>query len=730
MTPSRRCFCFRSSNIKHIVLVLLILCGSACAQYAYSANGKFAPGEWPIDPIDDVSNPANVYAGAEISTRMQGATSIPGNVTLNDGHYGLYGGLVLDGSPTTNIPPADLLASLNTAANAIQCLNTSGVPATCGAASIIGVVSFGYSITQHYFCKLGANASTNWTVPSGCDANSVIHQMNAKSLASGVTFLDCSEFGVLTHDSNQAIHGSFDSFSGPSGGIGTGGTINVDNPYENCFTQELNGLGYTNAQVQAVILDQEYAGVLTVQGGLSTCTIKTQGCSFLLTDKTSLAWQQVADDADVMRALSAYYPNLKMILWLDHTNGEWGTPTDPRTGGPQLSPEPYMQQIPYAHRHVIQTQYVQKRTQTTISTTSFSSTTETVNFIGSKPALLVNGAFVQVSANSDPGSNTPCTSWGTATSTDATHLTWTANTIGHSLASPIDFDTRWPSGTVIHVYALAASVSGYDNTISSVTDSTHLVLGAALSAGTTGSGMPFLVSTCPGLAVSNVTGTSFQITQANSAGGSGGIFSVIQDNRVGGLDTNTAGVSAWLANVERSPNPANGGDMASMFQGNTGGNPGNHPTTNQATPSGAKDVSVGNTLAQTIYTNPAQFQATHAYTAGGCNFAGAGSCILDGTVTTAAIHLQQVTVSGTSGGSAPTWNHSGGTTTSGGVTFQDLGLWPLSDSPGACGGGSGQEWFADQVVQNLSNTAIACVSQYFQSLLWITKWACSNGVSC
>lgn len=39
-----------------------------------------------------------------------------------------------------------------------------------------------------------------------------------------------------------------------------------------------------------------------------------------------------------------------------------------------------------------------------------------------------------------------------------------------------------------------------------------------------------------------------------------------------------------------------------------------------------------------------------------------------------AFHYQQVTVAGASGGTAPTFNDSGGTTTSGGVTFQDIGL--------------------------------------------------------
>jgi len=665
---------------------------------------------------------------------MQGSTAIPGSVTLNDGHYGLYGGLVIDGSPTTNTPPADLLASLNAAAAGIQCLNTSGVPATCGSSSVILVVTLGYSITEMTWCKVGANAATDFTIPANCDANSVIKQMNAKSLASGVTFVDCSEFGLLTHDSSAAIHGAYDSFSGPSGNI----TGAAQNPYENCFTQELSGLGYANAQVQVVVLDQIYAGVGANVANLVACpgfNIKNWGCSFLLTDTTSLAWQEVADDADVTRALSAYYPNLKMILWQDHTSGNWGGLTDPRTGTPQLVPEPYAQQVPWAHRHVIQTQYVQKRTRTTITTTSFSGTTETVNFTGAAPSLLVNGAYVQISGNSDSGSNTPCTRWGTATATDSTHLTWTANTFGHALNSTSNFDTRWPSGTVIHYKDSAPAI--YDNTISSLTDATHLVLGTALTYGSyPQTSLPFFVSTCPGLAVSNVTSSSFQITQANSAGGTGGIFSVIQDNQVGGLDTNTATVSAWLANIERAPNPATGGDMCSMYQGNTGGNPGNHPTTNQSTPSGAKDVSASNSLCQTVLSSgsPFGFQATHAYTAGPCNSMGRGpgghSCIVDGSLTTAAIHLQQVTVSGTSGSSAPTWNHSGGTTTSGGVTFQDLGVWPLSDAPGSCGGGSGQEWFADQIIQNLSGTSIACVSQYFNFWPWLTRWVCASGTSC
>ncbi len=57
---------------------------------------------------------------------------------------------------------------------------------------------------------------------------------------------------------------------------------------------------------------------------------------------------------------------------------------------------------------------------------------------------------------------------------------------------------------------------------------------------------------------------------------------------------------------------------------------------------------------------PASFQTNSGYIA--------GEVILD-----PAGHYQQVTIAGTSGASTPTFNDSGGTTTSGGVTFQDQG---------------------------------------------------------
>ena len=42
--------------------------------------------------------------------------------------------------------------------------------------------------------------------------------------------------------------------------------------------------------------------------------------------------------------------------------------------------------------------------------------------------------------------------------------------------------------------------------------------------------------------------------------------------------------------------------------------------------------------------------------------------------TDSALHLQRVTTGGTSGGSEPSWNHAGGTTTSGSVTWTDMGI--------------------------------------------------------
>lgn len=56
--------------------------------------------------------------------------------------------------------------------------------------------------------------------------------------------------------------------------------------------------------------------------------------------------------------------------------------------------------------------------------------------------------------------------------------------------------------------------------------------------------------------------------------------------------------------------------------------------------------------------------------------------------TDSALHLQRVTTGGTSGGSEPSWNHAGGTTTSGSVTWTDMGIRPPPRHP------IGQ-WWAD-----------------------------------
>lgn len=63
-------------------------------------------------------------------------------------------------------------------------------------------------------------------------------------------------------------------------------------------------------------------------------------------------------------------------------------------------------------------------------------------------------------------------------------------------------------------------------------------------------------------------------------------------------------------------------------------------------------------------TTPAAWVASTAYTV--------GQRVKSGSGVTLRSHI--VTVAGTSGGSAPTWNTSGGTTTDGGVTWQDEGL--------------------------------------------------------
>jgi hypothetical protein len=671
----------------------------------------YAPGKYHFRDIDDLSDCHVMNKWAEVSAALQGHRYIA-HGKISDGGPGLYGGgtgigLAKDGC--RNIPPVDLVNELTAAAAQIQRLDTNGNPSPSGSTL---AVFYGYSISQHYACKTLLNTGANWTPPANCDSNSVIGQLRAK-LAPGVTLIEGAGFGTPLFN--------YDTLSGWCLGLNK-------NCYDDVSTQMLTPLGFSNAQVQFVVLDPEEFGNAASPGLVNTDTAHIKA-EFQFSDPDSVAWLNAAEAADQLRIMWMEYKNAKLVGLVDHYYGGWGTASDPRSKAAlNVSPEPYMQMLTYAIREVTLSQLNQYRSSVGTGskgggtiTTSRSGATVTVKYSGTLPAQFVKGAFAQVSGNSDQTTNTPCTSWGTAAvDASGTSLTWASASAGLSLVAPGKFNTQWPAGTIIHA-GNKSTDTGFGrtrgaDTITSVTDTNHLTMKGALIATDRNTTVNWVVSGCPGVRILNVTANSFQFNLAGSGtGGNGGIASIIPDNNVGGLDQNTAPPSFWLANIEKSPNPTNGDSFCSLAQGpytqgKAGVNApaGNHPTTDPGgavAPAKSDAVCAGNpcgTSCQTIYQAPPQWQSNHNYSV--------GNEILDNLATTSRVHVQKViacTGSCTSqNGAPPTFNESGGQTQDNQVTWGDQGIWLLADAPGAYGTGSGQEWEAHFVVQNLSG----CVS--------------------
>lgn len=251
-----------------------------------------------------VSLPSLRQASAADCTR----TSV-GLTPINDlgaGNYlGFAGGLYTNGS--NQMPDDHLAAALNAAAG-IRPRNTLGQPSTSGR---IALVSIGMSNTTQEFC-----ATRSGGQPVTCTSFSFVGQ------ASSDPAVNNSVLALVNGASGGQTAATWDAPSDPN--------------YDRIRDVDLAGAGLTEAQVQAAWVK--------VANANPTASLPSPNAD---------AYQLVTQMGNVVRAMRARYPNLRIVYISSRIYAGYASTT--------LNPEPFAYESAFAVKWVVEAQIRQMR---------------------------------------------------------------------------------------------------------------------------------------------------------------------------------------------------------------------------------------------------------------------------------------------------------------------------------------------------------------------------------
>jgi hypothetical protein len=236
------------------------------------------------------------FAGAAL------AQQVPLSDLGTAAYLGFSGGLYPDGS---NVPPADHAAAGVAHARAIQPLDTRGLPHRDGR---IAMLSIGMSNTTQEFCSQSGNTP--------CDAWTFVGQALADPEVNGSTlaFVNGARGGQTASE--------WDSPEDPN--------------YARVRDVDLSRLGLTEAQVQVAWVK--------VANARPTRSLPTDDAD---------AYALVGQTGNIVRALKARYPNLRMVFLSSRIYAGYATTA--------LNPEPYAYESGFAVKWLVESQIRQMR---------------------------------------------------------------------------------------------------------------------------------------------------------------------------------------------------------------------------------------------------------------------------------------------------------------------------------------------------------------------------------